>query len=535
MKLLGPVSFDPLSLDRSARDLLGAFRHERDTLTEGDGVKPGMYLLVDDAGSLCGFWMTFGERWLDEGAVGGRAPPFAAQVLEAAVEELWWEDLPVAPMLLDAWRPLIVLEWPAMLADRSMLPPPGVPMAEAAVVEDGLDIVPIARDEEVGAGWIETAPRQRAAEAGDDHTEEWPLSRPEGAADPWGDLPDERGVVCIVRGSMRRRGGVHTGRFELVCMPSPMELLGVDTIPAAWRRGIPADEWAHEVATGTSVPPAAPELGYPLQLPGVPRVAFPLTGWLTRDLDVQPPSPREAASGELVARDTSNPLIAQVMLAVSVTSALLLGALGFARITDALSQPVLDEAARPVAATVQPAISVCSPDHEGFVEQLRCQVDALASGSSRASVNCREARDGLATADLQAAWCGLRQRSWGAGPGGRDIHMAQVAASQACFDVLGRSYRYRDPEAPPGVVLADPSSLLYDDQLQIDALNRVVDELDAACDRYESRLQAQVSGAILATHVGVPPQVGSIAGPTSLAELAFDAAESATGAALYKR
>lgn len=512
MKLFGPAPFDPLSLDRAARDLLSAWRADRAAMAEGTGADAGLYLIADDEGALRGFWLTFGERWLDEGVVGGRTPPFARALLEAATEELWWEGLAVAPWVLDAWRPVVVMEWPAFLADRSMMPPPGQP-AEDTADDDGLDLPSVGPRASAGAGWIDPT----AVE--DDRTDERPWS-PDAPVDPWADLPPQRGLVSIVRGSLRRRRGVHEGRFELVCLrPPDEEGFGVAAMPASWRRGLPPDEWLAEAATGASEPPLHPTLGYPLRLPGVDRVAFPVTGWLTRDLDVQPSSPRDAVRGTLVPRDTRNPLFAQIALAAAVTSALLLGALGFAQVSARLSEPRREVAAQPRATAAQPAISVCSPDHDGFVEALRCQVKARADGVAADAVSCADGVD--PALDLQAAWCGLRRRDAGTTPEGAAIPLSAVAASQACFDVLGRPYRYEDPAARAG--RADPVAMLYDGLLRVDAVVAVVEALDRACDVYEPRLEAHVSGGVLAAHVGLPADTPSDI--DTLSELLFHVAE----------
>jgi hypothetical protein len=481
IRLVGPAAFDPLAPGRAARGLLDRLANEPDDLPEGDGAEPGLYLLLDER-QLRGFWVTLGASWLDEGTVAGVTPPFARAMLDAAVEALWWARYDVGPLVLGAWRPIVVLEWTAALAVRSNLPPPGVPSAQATA--------PVATGT---ARWL-VAPE--AGAAGEDAAE---------GAVPWANLPAERSLVCVLRGSMRWARNVHEGRFELVQLPAPEEEgQGIASMPASWRkRGLPLEEWV-EVAAGQAARPEGDHhLGFPLQLPGN-RVGFPVTGWLTRDLEVQPPRPADAAVGGLVSRDTRNPVLARTAQAMAVTALVLAGTLGFSGGLQWISRPAIETAAPAIQPAAQPAFSVCSAEHGRFVDQLSCEIAHLAAGSEPGGASCTGWRHG---ANLQATWCGLRDRDLDGGRTARGHAWADAAAAQACFEVLGRPYDYTLRPAEDAVrgsqpPLANPVALLEDPRLKVTALGELVESLDSGCAYYRDRVATFVDGAILAAHVG---------------------------------
>lgn len=501
MHLLGPWPFDPLSPERSGREALAGYAAQPVDLSDtATGAAAGLYLLVDEDGALRGFWITVSDAWLDDGAAGGVTPPFAKGLLDAATEEIWWERFQVAPRILDAWRPVVIIEWPPHFATRSDLPPPGIPL------QDHDELEPQAGDPGEDAGWLEPddLPLVDAIELIEDDTVDT----------AWRNLPPDRSVVCIIRGSLRRTRSVHEGRFQLVCMNASAEGgLGLASMPRAWRQGIPLEEWLEEAAAESPAPPADHTLGYPLRLFG-DRVGFPLSGWLTRDLEVYPPRPSDAAVGILVPRDTRNPLWGQIAMAVALTAVVLMGTLSLSGAAYYLQQPRTDRAAAPIAQAPQPAISVCSADHRRFVEQFRCHVRHLATGGALATEDCGRAVD---ESDLQAGYCGLRDRDDDGYLTPNGHRWADVAAAQACFDVLGQPYEYalKDTRGQR----ADPPRLLEDVRLRVNALVAVVDELDQACDTYGTKLESKVAGGILATHVG-----GAGAEREALRDLAFQRA-----------
>ncbi len=479
IRLLGPVPFDTAAAGRAARSLLSRLATAPAEIPVGQGSLPGLYLVMDDSGALRGFWVTLGASWLDEGTVGGVTPPFAKALLDAATEELWWARFQVAPMVLGAWRPLIIVEWPASLADRSSLAPPGVP----AEVDPAADptrrgpsrwLVPDGLEESV-ASEIQQATSAR-----------------------WAHLPPARSLLCIVRGSLRWTRAVHEGRFELVYLAEPeAEGLGIGSMPASWTRdGLPPDEWI-EIASGQATRPEGEhQLGHPLQLPGG-RIGFPMSGWLSRELDIHPSRPIDAAVGQLVSRDTRSQVLAQATLAAAVTAWVLMGTLAFSGGLRWLSQPTVQGAAPALEPAAQPAFSVCSADHGRFVDQLSCQVEYIAAGGEPGKASCADARH---ETDLQASWCGLRDRTLDGTNAPSGYPWADAAAAQACFEVLDKPWEYA--LGGIGDTVANPGKLLEDPKLRVNSLVELVASLDAGCNAYRERMEKLVDGAILAAHVG---------------------------------
>ena len=162
--LVGPYFFDPKTVVASARaaladvartlragkgeDLLegmtaataspDGFRAER----HGSAVDTGLYLLMSHDGTaasleIAGFWVIPDGSYLNHGPNGPpeRVPPFAQSLLDAATEEVWWQNLKVKLSPDKAWRPLVVIEWLPHFANRSGLAPPGIPQSEPEAVE----------------------------------------------------------------------------------------------------------------------------------------------------------------------------------------------------------------------------------------------------------------------------------------------------------------------------------------------------------------------------------------------------------------
>ncbi len=516
MRLLGPRPFDVLAPGRAARDLLGRFALDPDSLSESDGTEPGLHLIVED-GALRGFWVTMSDNWLADGAGGGRVPPYAKALLDAATEEIWWDRFPVAPFVLGAWRPVIVLEWPPYLADRCGLAPPGMPVEEDE--EELEDVIPGISGQPDTTSWLD--PSTDAAM----HIDE---ERSLDVANPWGELPNRRSVVCLLRGVMRRTRSVHEGRFELVILAPPeQEGFGVASMPTEWDAGLPMDEWLPRAAAGPQVRPSTHELGFPLRLPGN-RVAFPLSGWLSRDLEVFPAQPADAAAGSLVTRDTRNQLLGQMLLSLSVTLILLSGVMVFSGSLFVLSGHGQELVVEPPRITPQPALSVCSADYNRFVDQLRCQVAHLGKGLKPGG-ECDQPPPEL---DLQATYCGLRDRQ-PLSDFAPSFDWAEVAAAQSCFDVLSQpvDYQYRGSLDPSlgSVRLADANKLLADPQLKVKSLEDLVNDLDRACEAYGNKLENNTRGAILAAHVG-----GGGGEARDLRDLVFERAEEGMSAAAVR-
>src|SRR5437868_1572443 len=90
--LAGPF---PLPLDTVQTAARDALRAVADVLRAGerppvaDGSTPGLHLLLTDEESpkIAGFWLVFGEMWVESGPVGppDTVPPFVGALLEGAV------------------------------------------------------------------------------------------------------------------------------------------------------------------------------------------------------------------------------------------------------------------------------------------------------------------------------------------------------------------------------------------------------------------------------------------------------------------
>ena len=505
IRLHGPYPLDlglPQAAARRALAALAATRRGTGELpTPRAGRPPGLYLIVQDGKdrpALLGFWLVAGPSWLREGTLGApeRMVPYVEAVLDAATEAVWWRDLATTPTVGRSWRPLIVFEWPPSLAIRSALPPPGSVAPEA-----------LHAPEEADEGhWL--VPGARAGSAGR------PNRPPPRAAAPPSPIPPERSLLTIARAQLEHDASSHQGRYFL---------LWPDRFPEG--APVPLDEW---VTVGSDAGPKAEVprehgLGPPLELPGG-GAGYPLSGWLTRSLDVWPVSPEHVLGGTLARRDVRSPLLAQFTVAVLLTVVVFAPTLALALAVRAVSSPEAVTAPSPVTPETQPAISVCSPDHDAFVKELRCQIAALANGGQpevpvcteeqAQSVNPDPSRDvDPATDDLQAAWCGLYDRErdgWtvhlGIGTDASAFNAAEFVASQACFNVLGKPDPYALPRSSGDGSrrLGNPTAFLDNAELQIPPLTTLVARLESACTDYRPRVEARVEGAIFATHVGLP-------------------------------
>jgi hypothetical protein len=534
--LSGPYPFDEKTVTASARGALavvvGALRAgEGAALVAGaaTGQEPGLYILLDTAAEplIAGFWVVAGSSFTEKGPAGppDREPPFAQELLDATVEEVWWKDLPVNKGKNGVWRPLVVVEWPHFLASRSALAPPGValPFLDETFEEDG------------DATWL------------DEVTADLPLSATEvevefeddefgggGAAASRGydDLPVERSVIAIVRGYLEKGRAIHKGEFVLL----PFEGLG--------RAGVvvPFEEWSVAAASpetkglnDTAGADDAPRLGTPLGLPGG-RVGFQALGWLTRNLEVWPQRASAIRKGLLSDRVVQSRWKGQLAMALSSSVIVLTLVISVAMGIRQAATPRPEASPEPPPPAAQPAMAQCSAEHTQFVEEFRCQVAALAAGGRDALGNgvCEDRSDEVrdlarpsTSEDLQAAYCGLLDRAeqnWIAKFGLTDdapkANWAEFAAAQACFNVLGHPYPYELMTYGERKV-ANPAKFLEDENLRVEPLMQLVTDLRAACSAYRDRTEARVEGAIFATHVGDSRgRIGS--NRKSLRELATD-------------
>lgn len=484
----------------------------------------GMYLLWRPGAppSLEGFWFVFGASYLDQGVDGppDTAPPYVDGLLTALTEAVWWEYLvPVRPA---RWSPVVVMEWPPALADRATLAPPGVQSTERDA------------NHELGSGsWLPLGATESDRAGG---------GGARGGQDPWAHLPKERSLLCVVRATVEKEGKLARGRWTLV---DPQALS-----PASATQPAPLEAWLAAAQRPVGPQEEAPiqdparqhrhQLGGPLALPES-RVGFASSGWLTRGLATWPATPADLTLGALRDRDVGPRWKAQVQQVLASTLGVVLVTLSVALVVYALSRPAEGDAEEGAVPQPQPALSVCSPSDAQFINELRCQVNVLANGGAADAAACAD-RTSIAEVpatpgDLQAAWCGLRDRdqdAWVAvirsGNKSKEVPWADLAAARACFNVLGKPYRYGfnlDPSATASTGrVADPELLLLDEALKIQGLVSVVAELDQTCDQLRPRLLRQTQGAILASHVGEPTPPGQVAadGPRALRALVAGAA-----------
>lgn len=530
--LQGPFPFDPAAPTASGARALseaeGVLRSGQAPSASASG-SPGLYVawhVEDGVGAIAGFWLVLGPGFVKEGleARGDDAPPYAEDLLTAAVEAVWWETLRVWSGPKDStgagrrrrartglWHPLLVVEWPPALASRSALPPPGVaPVLPRTIL-----------DEEVGGGpgWLDIGVRTGAAT---------PVSveedvTPESAPAP--DVPDARAVVMIVRGELEFDRSAHRGTLALVpprAFPSTPhgEPQDLDTW---WARGI---QW--DPKSGDTDEPAATEgevarLGGPLTLPGG-RVGYPLLGWLSPALALQPTQAGAITGHVLRRRDVGSRVVRQASTALIITLSVLCGVVLAFELVERATKWRAEELPAPPERAPQPGLSICSADPQRFREELRCTLQTLSNSTSfwgrgycgddtRGSVGtANRASQRTQDADLRATWCGLRDRQLDGETvfqdgSADDITWAEVAASQACYNTLGHPYAYELP-ASDGLFRedahrADPRLFLRSSETLLQGLAGVVRELDGACEDYRSRLEAQLDGAIFAEHVGI--------------------------------
>lgn len=505
-RLLGPFEFDEDAVVPSGREALSsvadAIKAGRPggVLAPASGRLAGLYILASLDGEdvkqtkIVGFWVVLGRTYLAKGPAGApdREPPIAKQLMEAATEEVWWKRLPVK-QAKGVWTPLIVLEWPPMLAYRSAYAPPGMPDSD-----DG-DNGPVSEEPE---RWLAASGTTVAIEFVDDEAEE--VSE---LVARYAHLPEDRSLVAVIRGKFTHTRSLASGQYEL--LPVDMYGDGTDLLPF--------DEWV-DVAQRGKVPTqtddekdAKDRIGRPLGLLSG-AVGFPLSGWLTKGLDLWPPLASEVMIGKLTDREVQTKWVAQMRLAIGSTIAVLALVIGFSVAVRAAAEP----RPRPVKAqpppAAQPAMSVCSADHQKFVQEFRCQIAHLAAGGDDALGELACGDRGLpvgntlpTTDNLQVAYCGLEDRQvdkWTASiRGSPPYNFAHVAAAQACFNVLGHPYPYQLSRGGTRV-MGNPDAFLTDDALKIQPLVDLVGELEDRCETYRGRVEARVEGAVFATHIG---------------------------------
>ena len=222
--------FDPKAATACARKALSetAKALKSDAVVEpGAAAEPGLYVLIDDRDkTIAGFWLVFGTEYLDEGPSGApdKSPPFVSDLLDAAVEEVWWKSLPMANRQGQTCQPVVVLEWPTFLAGRSTAAPPGVPTrivtAEEAAQADGGGWMDVKSDFwEDPDDWGES-PSSVASVAEVEEEEADPQAP---LVDPWEELPQQRSLITVVKAKLVKTRATHEGSFTLIHHPRYQE------------------------------------------------------------------------------------------------------------------------------------------------------------------------------------------------------------------------------------------------------------------------------------------------------------------------
>ncbi|MBT3218141.1 MAG: hypothetical protein HN348_03545 [Proteobacteria bacterium] len=520
--LVGPYGYDGNKITASAREALAAAAKaiaagDEEQLTKS-GHGPGLYLIIQQPSdsvtsfAIAGFWVVLGKQYLLKGPVGppDREAPVAKGLLDGAVEEVWWKNLPVAPLRRGAWVPLVVLELPISLAARSSFAPPGLPIVDDAGDDDG--------DDEPES-WLTPVSKPRVAKP---QTEE-PKGPVDEIAARYEHLPDKRGVMTVLRGQMKKTRALHQGTYELV--PPPAFGEGIDIIPM--------QDWLKAAFQARIRPPDEDQghlLGPPLESFD-DNISFPISGWLTKNLDIWPAFPGDAHAGLLTDREVQTKWVNQTKQALSSTAAVLMVVIPFLLLIQWIAEPRPRPTATIPPLGPQPAMSVCSADNQRFVDEFRCQIAHLASDFSDGlgpPVCGDRGSDGQLFSsfdDLQATYCGLRDREadgLSATLIAGSYRYSDVAAAQACFNVLGYPYPYQLARRASDRVVGDPVSFLEDDMLGVQPLKDLMAELDSTCETYGQRLDNRVEGAVFATHIGGGGTDDS--GPGKLRKLMVDIA-----------
>ena len=464
-------------------------------------LRSGMYLLLNDEGDfpqLAGFWIVFGPGYLEDGPKGApdRDPPYAQDILEALTEEVWWKNYDVFPYKNKVWNPLIVLHWPSTLAFRSQFSPPGLALSsgEFAHKED-VDLAP--------HSWLERFEKQEVLE---EESEEVLQQEEE-----WTHISPDRSLLMIIKGRMQHSRVSHKGNYHMV----HPQFLGDPSL----RDPIPYPEWLDKVAMEHDQPETDRErhfLGQPLELPSR-NVAMPTSGWLTKNLEAWPLIPKDIRHAKLMARDVGSRALAQFRQAIGISAGVLCVIVALSLVVRVATTPKIKAIPEAIPPEPQPALSLCSPDYDLFVEELRCQISHFAVGtksdrfcrdkSSQEQIKEDLVSELIRDQNLQAIYCGLRDRE-ADGRVYKDMsteitdNFATIALTKACFNVLGHPYEYAKRSLKgDGGVHPDPR-LFLSGNLSVQQLIDVHDALEDTCDALQERMESRVEGAIFSSFIG---------------------------------
>ena len=515
-RLSGPR---PLDL----RDPQASIRRELRAIVEGPAAgglepaastgEPGLYLLWEDGGPaaarLAGFWVVVPEASAGDAGLPGDAGdvPLAAACFGAATEAVWWRDLPVRSLRDGVWEPLLVLEWGPALAERAVPPPPGVTPRAPPPAARGR----AGSDEE--GWWDAEEPAQPSIVSPVEEPPSALRAAPTPALDPR--VPERRSFVAAVRGSLRVEGGLHTGAWQLLAPPALVPVDGEALVAFdAWLEALASAPPLRADADTTDDRAAAPARvgASPLALPGG-RAAHALGGWLNAALQLSPARLADLNPGRMLDRDIASLWRSQGRTATGVTLAAMLAVLLLAALVVRAARPDVPAPGSVRLDRAQQALSVCSADNEAFLEEFRCQIRHFAEGGGAFTPACGDDasvmpgavswQPPVRWADHRPEWCGLVDRrldGWKTS-GAEGWDFAALAASKACFNVLGRPHDYRAPDGMPRF-LPDPTRMLEDPSMRVEPLVALVAQLEGRCNDALVEIERQVEGAILATHVG---------------------------------
>ncbi|MAA80020.1 MAG: hypothetical protein CL916_12265 [Deltaproteobacteria bacterium] len=506
-----PYNFESSSIKVSIRAALGDFLQSLQEQDKEDSKRnlrlrntkqmlPGLYLLLNDEGDfpqLVGFWIVFGSAYLEDGPKGApdRDPPYAQEILEALTEEVWWKNYNVFPQQNKTWNPLIILHWPSSLAFRSAFSPPGLALSstEFATGEE-VDLAP--------HSWLERFDQEESVQEEEEEVV---------VEEEWTHVSPDRSLLMIIKGTMQHSRISHKGLFHMV----HPQFLGDPSL----RDPIPYPQWLDKIAVEHDQDPSTHEkhfLGQPLGLPNG-HVALPASGWLTNTLDTWPIAPKDIRHAKLMARDVGSRAIAQLRQAIGISLGVLCVIVTLSLVVRVATTPQIKQIPEAVPPQPQPALSLCSPDYDLFMEELRCQISHFAVGT-KSNRFCRDKgteeviRDEyvselMTDQNLQAVYCGLRDRE-DDGRIYKDIttqisdNFATIALTKACFNVLGHPYEYaKRSQQGDGGVHPDPR-LFLTGNLSVQQLIDVHDTLDVVCDSLKERTESRIEGAIFSSFIG---------------------------------
>ena len=158
-------------------------------------------------------------------------------------------------------------------------------------------------------------------------------------------------------------------------------------------------------------------------------------------------------------RNVGSRALAQFKKAASISVTVLMSIVLLSLVVRVATTPQFQDVPPAKPIIPQPALSLCSAEHEKFMEEFRCQIRAYALNLNTDKPFCGDkgsvsgvdflTNSGLVGdfADLQPLYCGIRDRKqdawvWGKeGKGGYSF--GELAAAKACFNVLGHPWQYQ--------------------------------------------------------------------------------------------